>query len=105
MSRWHRVASDEAWHFYEGAPLELVVADAPMTALNRHVLGPAGDGIAPAHVVPAGWWQAARSTGAYTLVGCTVAPGFEFEDFLICREHPADAEAMRKKYPETAGFL
>ena len=70
-SAWHRVASDEAWHFYEGDPLELLTRDAVtrLDATNR------------VHVIPAGTWQAARPLGAYTLVGCTVGPGFDFADF------------------------
>ena len=76
-SAWHRVASDEAWHFYEGEPLELFTrgqdGDAPqVTVLHaEHRV----------HVVRAREWQAARPLGAYTLVGCTVGPGFEFDDF------------------------
>lgn len=71
-SAWHRVASDEVWHFYEGDPLELLIRDdAPvrLDAANR------------VHVIPAGTWQAARPLGTYTLVGCTVGPGFDFADF------------------------
>jgi hypothetical protein len=105
MSRWHRVASDEVWHFHEGAPLELFVADAPLETLDRHLLGPAGDAIAPAYVIPADSWQAARSTGAYTLVGCTVAPGFEFEDFMMLRDDPAGAAVMLERHPEMATFV
>ena len=82
-SRWHRVASDEAWVWLEGAPLELFVADAPGPAAERLVLGPVGPGSAPVHVVPAGAWQAARSTGEYTLVSCMVGPGFDFDDFEL----------------------
>jgi uncharacterized protein len=70
-SAWHRVDSDEAWHFYEGDPLELSTKTAVtiLDATNR------------VHVIPAREWQSARSLGKYTLVGCTVGPGFEFEDF------------------------
>ncbi|HET8773892.1 MAG TPA: cupin domain-containing protein [Thermoanaerobaculia bacterium] len=70
-SAWHRVDSDEAWHFYEGAPLELSTkTETTVLDANNRV-----------HVVPAREWQSARSLGEYTLVGCTVGPGFEFEDF------------------------
>jgi predicted cupin superfamily sugar epimerase len=78
-SRWHRVRSDEVWHFYEGAPLELLVMTPSFTEVSVITLG-THDAAASVHVVPAGWWQAARPTGAYALVGCTVAPGFEFAD-------------------------
>ena len=72
FSRWHRVESDEVWHFYEGDPLELTIRDGETVILdaNHRV-----------HVVPARAWQTARPLGAYVLVGCTVGPGFEFEDF------------------------
>ena len=66
----------EVWHFYRGAPLELCIGK------QAYLLGPEIDEAqAPQIVVPPGAWQAARSLGDYTLVGCTVAPGFEFEHF------------------------
>jgi uncharacterized protein len=71
-SAWHRVQSDEAWHFYEGDPLELLIrGEDPVVLDAEHRI----------HVVPARAWQSARTLGAYTLVGCTVGPGFQFEDF------------------------
>jgi len=80
--RWHRVASVEVWNYYVGEPLELLIAaDASFEQVTSHRLGPVDGDTRPVHVVPAHTWQAARSTGAYTLVGCTVGPGFEFEDF------------------------
>lgn len=84
MSRWHRIDATEVWHHYAGAPLELRVAvdDADGSApslVNAHRLGgDIGAGERPQVVVPAGAWQAARTLGAWTLVGCTVAPAFEF---------------------------
>jgi predicted cupin superfamily sugar epimerase len=78
-SRWHRVASDESWHFHAGAPLELYAIDGEAARLSHRVLGPS----APVLAVPAGEWQAARSTGAYTLVSCSVGPGFDFADFEL----------------------
>jgi uncharacterized protein len=72
-SAWHRVESDEVWHFYEGDPLEL------STKTETTILD-AGNRV---HVIPARAWQSARTLGAYTLVGCTVGPGFEFEDFTM----------------------
>ena len=77
-SRWHRVDAAEVWHFYRGAPLELRIGKA------SHILGPEIEkGQQPQLIVPPGEWQAARSLGDYTLVGCTVAPGFEFEKFEL----------------------
>lgn len=91
LSQWHRVQADEVWHFYEGAPLELYIANAPEHQVHTHRLGSVGVDTLPVAVVPAQAWQAARSLGAYTLVGCTVAPGFEFADFtLIDQLPPAD---------------
>jgi len=80
-SHWHRVDADEVWHFYAGAPLSLSIA-ADGGAAVMHVLGAdLAGGQAPQVVVPAGHWQAAESTGDWTLVGCTVSPGFEFSGF------------------------
>jgi predicted cupin superfamily sugar epimerase len=77
-SHWHRVDATEVWHFYRGAPLELLIGK------EVYVLGPDIDEAqAPQVVVPAGMWQAAKSLGDYTLVGCTVAPGFEFAHFEL----------------------
>ena len=70
-SAWHRVQSDEAWHFYEGDGVELLTRDSVTRLDADHRV----------HVMRAGEWQAARPLGAYALVGCTVGPGFEFEDF------------------------
>jgi predicted cupin superfamily sugar epimerase len=83
VSAWHRVDAAEIWHFHAGAPLALEISTNGETA-TRRLLGP--DLLReqrPQLVVPAGAWQSARSLGAYTLVGCTVAPGFEFSAFEI----------------------
>jgi predicted cupin superfamily sugar epimerase len=83
VSRWHRIDATEVWHFYRGSPLELSIAP-PRGPAVRHVLG--NDIVAgerPQLVVPPGAWQTARSLGDYTLVGCTVAPGFDFETFEL----------------------
>jgi uncharacterized protein len=82
-SHWHRVDAAEGWHYYAGAPLELVMANDNGT-IERVRLGidlPAGE--RPQAVVPAHVWQAAVSLGDWTLVGCTVAPGFLFEHFEL----------------------
>jgi uncharacterized protein len=81
LSRWHVVEADEVWHFYAGAPLELLEYDPATRRLARHVLGEVRDGNLTVAVIPTGCWQAARSLGEYSLLGCTVGPGFEFEDF------------------------
>jgi predicted cupin superfamily sugar epimerase len=80
--RWHRVASDEVWHFYEGDPLEIYWIDGQdVDVVHQEVLGTSGSNAHRMCVVPAGCWQAARPLGEYSLLGCDVAPGFEFRDF------------------------
>lgn len=83
-SRWHRVDATETWHFYAGDALEIRLAASDDARPERLVLG--SDLVAgqrPQIIIPAGWWQAARPLGAWTLVGCTVAPGFRFEGFEL----------------------
>jgi predicted cupin superfamily sugar epimerase len=104
VSRWHRVGSDEVWHHCEGAPLELWVLPPDALRLERVRLGPLADGQAPVHCVPASWWQAARSTGTYTLVGCTVGPGFEFADFELLADRADLADAVCTALPQAAPF-
>jgi predicted cupin superfamily sugar epimerase len=93
LSRWHVVALDEVWHFHEGDGLELLAWRPGAAAVEAIELGPvSGGGARPLHVVPRGVWQAARPLGAYALVGCTVAPGFDFADFRFGADLPeADA--------------
>jgi predicted cupin superfamily sugar epimerase len=80
-SHWHRVDAVEIWHWHAGAPLELGVGGG---GVRRLVLGAdLGAGQRPQGIVPVGAWQAARSLGEWTLVGCTVAPGFAFEGFEL----------------------
>jgi uncharacterized protein len=86
--RWHRVASDEAWHFYEGDPLEIYWIDG-RDAVHQELLGPGTSNAHSMCVVPAGCWQAATPLGEYSLLGCTVAPGFEFQDFEMLSEGSA----------------
>jgi uncharacterized protein len=87
-SRWHVVKADEIWHFYAGAPLELFAYQPIERTLVRRVLAPPAAEIEPAAVIPAGTWQAARSLGDYSLVGCSVGPGFEFADFSFVSDLP-----------------
>lgn len=105
VSRWHRVASDEVWHYYEGDLLELFEADASFAEITSHLLGRVDDRKGPVHVIPAGRWQAARSSGAYTLVGCTVGPGFDFSDFEMLDQQPEEAEAFRRRRPDLTVFV
>jgi hypothetical protein len=86
-SHWHRVDADEIWQYSAGDPLELRIAVAAGSPVEVHRLG--GDvqnGDEPQVVVPAGAWQAARPLGAWTLVGCIVAPAFSFDGFELAPE-------------------
>ena len=86
-SHWHRVDAVEIWHFYAGAPLVLEMAASEAGPIRRMKLGPdIAMGERPQGVVAAGHWQAAESMGEWTLVGCTVAPGFEFANFEMAPE-------------------
>jgi uncharacterized protein len=83
-SHWHRVDAAEVWHFYAGAPLLLDIVSAAAATVQHVTLGTdLAGGERPQAVVPAGAWQAAQSLGDWTLVGCTVAPGFEFKGFEL----------------------
>lgn len=87
QSRWHRVDADEIWQFSAGDPLELQIAGPRADPRGTHRLG--GDptaGETPQVVVPAGCWQSAVPLGAWTLVGCVVAPAFEFDGFELAPE-------------------
>lgn len=82
-SRWHRVDAVEFWLFHKGAPLRLSIA-APGGPASTVALGAdMAKGERPQHVIPAHAWQAAESLGAYSLVSCIVAPGFEFRGFEL----------------------
>jgi uncharacterized protein len=80
QSRWHRIDATEIWHWYAGAALELDISDAKAHSRIR-IGNDFSKSERPQVVVPAHHWQRARSLGAWTLVGCTVAPGFEFSTF------------------------
>jgi predicted cupin superfamily sugar epimerase len=87
-SHWHRVDAVEVWHHYAGAPLVLEMAESEQGPVRRMKLGDdLAAGERPQGIVPTGHWQAAESLGDWTLVGCTVAPGFDFAGFEMA---PAD---------------
>jgi uncharacterized protein len=81
-SRWHRVDAVEVWHYYAGAPLALSVVDGATEQIFRLGADIHADEI-PQVTVPARAWQAAESLGDWSLVGCTVAPGFDFDKFEL----------------------
>ena len=81
VSHWHRVDATEIWHWYAGGPLSLTLSPNGHDA-EAMLLGPElAAGQRPQRIVPKDWWQTATSMGAWTLVGCTVSPGFQFEGF------------------------
>ena len=85
-SHWHRVDAVEIWHWHAGAPLQLEIVDGSKEEIIR-LGGDIHNDEVPQVTVPARAWQAAQSLGDWTLVGCTVAPGFQFEGFELA---PAD---------------
>lgn len=110
-SRFHRLASDELWVFQAGLPLELITLDADGGANVRLVGDPAATRAAlPQALVPAGAWQAARTTPgasgadpgerAWSLVSCVVTPGFVYEDFEL-----ADRDGLLRLCPEQADLI
>lgn len=81
-SHWHRIDTTEIWHYYAGAPLELSLAVSDNSRVKARTLGAdLAAGQRPQLIVPPHHWQAARSLGDWTLVGCTVSPGFDFSTF------------------------
>lgn len=83
-NHWHKVDAAEIWHFHAGAPLELSLSPTDAGPASTRILGTdLVSGHAPQVIVPPGHWQRARCLGEYTLVGCTVSPGFEFSAFTL----------------------
>jgi predicted cupin superfamily sugar epimerase len=80
-SAWHRVDATEAWHWYAGGPLTLRLSPDGETTEAHELGADLAAGERPQCVIPPGWWQTATSRGLWTLVGCTVAPAFEFAGF------------------------
>lgn len=97
-SAWHRLRSDELWHFHAGGPLTLYLFDERAGRLETVLLGgEVAKGERPQARVPAGVLQAAVPQGEYTLCGCTMSPGFDFADFEL-----PPAEALAARHPEHA---
>ena len=97
VSLFHKVAHDEIWNFYEGDPVKLIKFDG--LSVEEDLIGSGCRDYVS--IVEGGIYQAAESTGAYSLVGCSVAPGFEFEDFSLLR---ADLETKEKLLNEFPGY-
>jgi uncharacterized protein len=103
FSAFHRIQADEMWHFYAGEALEVFVIDAKTGELNVIRMGNNPDnGETFQAVVPAGAWFGSRpaSGSTYALVGCTVAPGFDFADFEM-----AECAALSQLYPQHAALI
>jgi len=83
FSHWHRVDASEMWHWYAGAPLALHISEDAQSVTTHRLGNDLKAGERPQAVVPPHAWQAAESLGDWTLVGCTVAPGFEFDGFEL----------------------
>ena len=82
-SLWHRIDATEIWHYYAGSPLTLRIAHEGCTPHTVRLGPDVASGERPQAIVPAFAWQTAETTGDWTLVGCTVAPGFEFASFEL----------------------
>lgn len=93
VSDWHRIDAAEVWHFYAGGPLVLTISENGFDASAVHLGTGLLTGQRPQFVVPANVWQTAASLGAWSLVGCTVAPGFEFAKFELA---PKDFRLRRR---------
>jgi predicted cupin superfamily sugar epimerase len=106
VSRWHLVDADEVWHYYEGDALELYLMPPDFSRVEKIMLGKTSADTIPVHVVPAGWWQAAKPSDGneeYVLCGCTVAPGFEFSGFRFLRED--EKTIVSQHHPQTEFLL
>jgi uncharacterized protein len=101
ISRFHRVSHDEIWHFYEGDPVRILLFDG--RRLEEETIGPGRDSYFRA--VPGGVFQAAETTGAYTLAGCVVAPGFDFKDFSFLADRDQTSALFRSRHPGLERFL
>jgi predicted cupin superfamily sugar epimerase len=103
-SKLHKVTSDEIWNFIEGAPATLhrVTQDFEHDKL---VLGSLDSNSFPVHVIKSNQWQAAESTGEYTLVSCAVGPGFDFKDFTMLRDEQEVAQQFLVKIPSLSDFI
>ena len=101
VSLFHKVAHDEIWNFYEGDPVKLIKYNG--STVEEDVIGSGCSDYVS--IVEGGVYQAAESTGRYSLVGCSVAPGFEFEDFLLLRNDLETKEKLLRKFPDYRKFV
>ena len=85
-SHWHKVDATEIWLYHSGAPLVLSISETGEGPATDQILGPDLNTGAPQIIVPENFWQAARTTGDFTLVSCTVSPGFDYDGFTLAPE-------------------
>ena len=101
VSLFHSVVHDEIWNFYEGDPVRLLKYDG--STVKENIIGSGCRDYVS--IIEGGIYQAAESTGTYSLVGCTVAPGFEFEDFSLLRNESANKEKFLKEFSDYRKFV
>ena len=101
MSIFHKVVHDEIWNFYEGDPVKLIKYNG--STVEEDIIGSGRNDYVS--IVEGGVYQAAESTGRYSLVGCSVAPGFEFEDFSLLRDETEPKDKFLKKFPGYRKFV
>lgn len=102
FSAFHRIASDEMWHYYAGHTLELFEIDKDGVLLRTLIGNDIGAGAVPQYVVKAGNWFASRvmRQQGFVLSGCTVSPGFDFKDFEM-----ANRNELIANYPQYAAEI
>ncbi len=100
ISRFHRVVSDEIWIHVSGAPLSVTIVDPTMKTAKSFTL----DESHPTSTVPAAYWQAAQTRGPWTLVSCSVGPGFEFQDFAMLDDEPPLKAQLIDSHPHLASL-
>lgn len=101
VSRFHRVRSDEVWQFVAGAPLTLSCVSPDLSDASETVL----DVDHPAQTIPADAWQAARTNGRWTLVGCSVGPGFDFADFTMMKDESDTIMRLESAFPHLSELI
>ena len=105
ISRFHRLKHDEVWHFYEGAPLTLMELKPDSLDISEVIIGSPGPLLAYKHCVKGSNWQSAYSHGPYSFVGCTVGPGFNFDDFEMMTHYKETMTAVLSKYPKLEKYM
>jgi len=103
ISRFHKVSSDEVWNLYQGTGIELYTWDGTNTPPQCVTLSACDNCFC--HVIPSGFWQAAKPISEAVLVGCSVAPGFEFSDFTLMDLNSQDAKKLMSLAPKMAEYI